>query len=96
MIPYNCLDPKQGCVRSHNHIQNQLNYHNHNCYDHLNHLKPGEVPLLSDGDPEVEACKPLVRRDVHCVLVHTCEYHYHCDNYDDYGDCDDYDDYHYD
>ena len=50
-----------------------------------NDLKPGEVPLLSDGDPEVEACKPLVRRDVHCVLVHTCEYHYHCDNYDDYG-----------
>ena len=40
-----------------------------------NDLKPGEVPLLSDGDPEVEACEPLVRRDVHCVLVHTCEYH---------------------
>ena len=37
----------------------------------LKHLEPGEVPLLSDGDPKVEVCKSLVRRDVHCVLVHT-------------------------
>ena len=37
----------------------------------LKHLEPGEVPLLSDGDPKVKACKSLVRRDVHCVLIHT-------------------------